>query len=111
MATAENVEASVTNSLYQDYTNLDNLPSPTSTDSSGFEPFTLIGNFFVKISTPVSLLECCGDPNFINQLLERDKVDDVGELGWISKFSEKYHKLIHFGNDSGKRRYANLRGT
>ena len=39
---ADAIETSVANSLSQDYTNLDDLPSPTCTDSPGFTPFTLI---------------------------------------------------------------------
>ena len=42
MTAAEAVETSVTNSLSQDYTNLNDLPSPTCTDSPGFKPFTLL---------------------------------------------------------------------
>ena len=42
MSAAEAVEMSVTNSLSQDYSNLDDLLSLTCTDSSGFKPFTLI---------------------------------------------------------------------
>ena len=42
MTAAEAVKTSVTNSLSQDYTNLDDLPSPTRTDSPGFKLFTLL---------------------------------------------------------------------
>ena len=38
----EAVETSVTNSLSQDYSNLDDLLSLTCTDSLGFKPFTVI---------------------------------------------------------------------
>ena len=44
MTSAEAVETSVTtiNSLSQDFTNLDDQPSQTLTDTPGFKPFTLI---------------------------------------------------------------------
>ena len=42
MSAAEAVEMSVTNSLSQDYSNLDDLLSLTCTDSPGFKQFTLI---------------------------------------------------------------------
>ena len=43
MTAAEAVETSVTtiNSLSQDFTNLDDQPSQTLTDTPGFKPFTL----------------------------------------------------------------------
>ena len=40
MTTDEAVETSVTNSLSQDYTNVDVLPSPTCTESPGLKSFT-----------------------------------------------------------------------
>ena len=40
MIAAEAIETSVTNSLSQDYTDLDDLPSPTCTDLPGFKSFT-----------------------------------------------------------------------
>ena len=42
MTDAEAVETSVTNSLSQDYSNLDDLLPLTCTDSPGFKPFTLL---------------------------------------------------------------------
>ena len=44
MTAAEAVETSVTtiNSLSQDFTNLDDQPSQTLTDTPGFKPFTLM---------------------------------------------------------------------
>ena len=42
MIAAEAIEMSVTKSLSQDYTNLDDLPSPTCTDSPWFKLFTLL---------------------------------------------------------------------
>ena len=42
MTTAEAVETSVTNSLFEDHTNLDDLPSRTCTEFPGFIRFTLM---------------------------------------------------------------------
>ena len=42
MTAAEAVEMSVTNSLSQNYTNLDGLQSLTCIDSPRFKPFTLL---------------------------------------------------------------------
>ena len=46
MTAAEAVETSLTKSLSQDYTNLDDLLSPTCTDYPGFKPFTLLSEIF-----------------------------------------------------------------
>ena len=51
MTAAEAVETLVTNSLFQDFTNLHDLPSPTCTDSPGFKPFTLLSNLFTIFIT------------------------------------------------------------
>ena len=48
IAAAEAVETSVTHSLSQDYSNLDDLLSLTFTDSPGFKPFTLLSLQFVQ---------------------------------------------------------------
>ena len=42
MTAAEAVETSITNSLSQDYSNLDDLLSLTCTEFPGFKPFTLL---------------------------------------------------------------------
>ena len=47
MTAAEAVETSVTNSLSQDYTNMDDLPSLTCTDSPGLKPFILNMVYFL----------------------------------------------------------------
>ena len=48
MTTAEAVETSVTtiNILSQDFTNLDDQPSQTLTNTLGFKPFTLLKKIF-----------------------------------------------------------------
>ena len=46
MTAAEVTEMSVTNSLSQNYANMDNLSSPTCTDSPWFKPFTLSNTLF-----------------------------------------------------------------
>ena len=57
MTTAEAVEMSVTtiNSLSQDFTNLDDQPSQTLTDTPGFKPFTLYTKqqFQIKVGNEI----------------------------------------------------------
>ena len=55
MTAAEAVETSVTNSLSQDYANLDDRPSPTCTDTPGFKPFTLL-LLLLSLSLSLSVL-------------------------------------------------------
>ena len=54
MTAAEAIETSVTtiNSLSQDFTNLDDQPSQTLTDTPGFKPFTLyVSVLYVALTT------------------------------------------------------------
>ena len=51
MTAAEAVETSVTtiNSISQDFTNLDDQPSQTLTDTPGFKPFTLLHDILLSL--------------------------------------------------------------
>ena len=91
MTTDESVKTSVTNGLSQDYTNLDNLPSPTCTVSPGIKPFT----FLLSIEWEVALSLLYN--NIINTLAamkERVARPQITKFSFYSAAIAKLSKVI-----------------